>query len=81
MQVIMSGNNVHLDKDEALAVQALSVNRNWQIFLDYVRRQFEISSNDCRTVMTDHRFHQGRCDALSRILEIKNNADGILSVL
>lgn len=71
--------NMHLSEEEALAIQELSINNNWAKFMSYIAGRFEISTIECRTTMSDHRFHQGMNYVLHQIMRIEESANNILS--
>ncbi len=67
-----------LTNDEALAVQALSANPDWQKFKQYCARVYLKASNECETVKDDHRHHQGRALELKMMVNIEAKAKNIL---
>ncbi len=67
-----------LTNKEALAVQVLSQDQNWQKFKDYLKRQEAALCLSCRTVREDHRFFQGRSLELSELVRIEEKAKNIL---
>lgn len=68
-----------LTSDEAMAIQILEKDRNWQKFKQYVIRQSAITTKECRTCRDDHRYHQGRAFELSEIARIEEKASNILN--
>ena len=67
-----------LTPDEALAVQILSTDPNWQKFKKYVTRIYLQASNECETAKDDHRHHQGRALELKMMVNIESKAKNIL---
>jgi hypothetical protein len=64
---------------EAMAIQVLSSDPNWQKFKDYIDRLNDIETVYCRTQEKDHRFHQGKGDVLAEIVRIEEKAKNILN--
>ncbi len=67
-----------LAPDEAMAVQVLSQDPNWQKFKDYLKRQDAALCKACKSVREDHRFFQGRSLELSELVRIEEKAKNIL---
>jgi hypothetical protein len=67
-----------LTPEEAMAVQILSADPNWQKFKDYVMRKYLEASDDCETIKDDHRHHQGRALELKMMANIESKAENIL---
>lgn len=68
-----------LTNDEAMAVQVLSTDPNWQKFKEYVTRLYLKASNECETAPADHRHHQGRALELKMMVNIEVKAHNILN--
>lgn len=68
-----------LTADEAMAVQILNKDPNWQKFKQYVARKYIQASNECETTMADHRHHQGRALELKMMVNIESKANNILN--
>ncbi len=68
-----------LSPDEAMAVQVLSADPNWQKFKQYVTRIYLKASNECETAKDDHRHHQGRALELKMMVDIEAKANNILN--
>jgi hypothetical protein len=68
-----------LTNDEAMAVQILEKDPNWQKFKRYVTRKYLQASNECETVKDDHRHHQGRALELKMMVDIESKANNILN--
>lgn len=71
--------NSKLTSDEAMAIQILEKDQNWQKFKSYVSRKYVLAQRDCETMKDDHRHHQGRALELSEINRIEEKAKNILS--
>lgn len=68
-----------LTSDEALAVQILERDPNWQKFKKYVIRKYLQASNECETCTDNHRHHQGRALELKMMVNIESKANNILN--
>jgi hypothetical protein len=68
-----------LTPDEAMAVQVLAADPNWQKFKEYVTRIYLKASNECETRMDDHRHWQGRALELKMMVNIESKAYNILN--
>lgn len=68
-----------LTKDEAMAIQILSADPNWQKFKQYLTRLYLKASNECETCRDDHRHHQGRALELKMMVSIESKATNILN--
>ena len=68
-----------LTADEALAVQILEKDPNWQKFKEYVIRKYIQASNECEGCKDDHRHHQGRALELKMMVNIESKANNILN--
>lgn len=71
--------NNKLTPDEAMAIQILEKDPNWQKFKDYISRKYALAQRDCETMKDDHRHHQGRALELSEIDRIEDKAKNILT--
>lgn len=67
-----------LTPEEAMAVQVLAGDPNWQKFKQYVTRLYLKASNECETANSDHRHHQGRALELKMMVNIESKAKNIL---
>jgi hypothetical protein len=76
MEVMLEGK---LTKSEAMAVQLLATDPNWQKFKEYVTRIYIKASNQCETCKDDHRFHQGKAVELKLLVNIEAKAHNILN--
>jgi hypothetical protein len=68
-----------LTQSEAMAVQILSADANWQKFKEYVVRKYLQASNQCESCKEDHRHHQGRALELKMMVDIESKAHNILN--
>jgi hypothetical protein len=67
-----------LTQEEAMAVQVLEHDPNWQKFKQYCTRLYLKASNECETSKDDHRHHQGRALELKMMVNIESKAKNIL---
>ncbi len=67
-----------LTNEEAMAVQMLAGNPDWQKFKQYLTRIYLKASDECETANSDHRHHQGRALELKMLVNIESKAKNIL---
>ncbi len=68
-----------LTADEAMAVQILTADPNWQKFKEYLVRRYLQASRECETAKDDHRYHQGKALELKMMVNIESKATNILN--
>ncbi len=68
-----------LTQEEALAIQLLAGDPNWQKFKQYLSRLYLKAAADCETAINDHRFSQGRALELKMMMNIETKAYNILN--
>jgi hypothetical protein len=68
-----------LTPEEAMAIQILEQDPNWQKFKQYITRRYLITSDECETARDDQRYHQGRAFELKMIVNVETKAKNILN--